>query len=99
MSTPNTEQTVQPNEQGNFPITCSHCRETGWIPAAMIKHKHPREGQWSLCPGCGEVSLFGADLRLRRMTDEEEHKLMRSGLWVTIERARQLIIQCQNKFN
>lgn len=53
------------------PSTCPHCAVTLDAASAMGSNKQPKPGAATLCVACGEWSVFGKGLRLRKPTDDE----------------------------
>lgn len=54
---------------------CPHCGREGDAASDMTTNEVPDPGSLSVCIGCGALSMFGDDMKLRELTREERQKV------------------------
>ena len=84
-----------PHELAN---TCPHCGYESDATTGVSCKQRPDPGCVNVCIECLEVSLFDEQLKLRRMTEEEERNVMRCAQsWNVIEAIRKAIITAKRR--
>jgi hypothetical protein len=73
---------------------CPYCEYKSTMARGITKRDKPQPGAFSICINCGELAIFGDDLKLLLPTGEQIDSLRASSEpWEKIQKAREIIHQ------
>jgi hypothetical protein len=55
-------------------VTCNRCGYLSDAMTGLTEGKDARPGDYSMCLGCGHVTMFAPDLTLRELTEAERRE-------------------------